>query len=82
MRGNALEPRTYEHHLQGALAAISAVGAFGSQAEMLKVRYYACIAVQGSLTRIPQACTSVTHVGFSISNNCFKSITNLKRVCR
>jgi len=36
VRGSALEPRTYEQHLQGAIAAISAVGAFGSQADMLK----------------------------------------------
>lgn len=37
VRGNALEPRTYHDHLQGAYAAISCVGGFGSQAEMLRV---------------------------------------------
>jgi hypothetical protein len=36
-RGNALEPRTYEHLLPGALAAISCVGGFGSQAHMQRV---------------------------------------------
>jgi len=36
-RGNALEPRTYQDVLPGALGAISCVGGFGSQAEMLKV---------------------------------------------
>lgn len=36
-RGNALEPRTYDRLLPGALAAISCVGGFGSQSEMQKV---------------------------------------------
>jgi hypothetical protein len=36
-RGNALEPRTYERLLPGALAAISCVGGFGSQSEMARV---------------------------------------------
>lgn len=40
-RGNALEPQTYAHHLQGAAAVISCVGAFGNQEEMLRVR--ACV---------------------------------------
>jgi len=36
-RGNALEPRTYESLLPGALAAISCVGGFGSQSEMQRI---------------------------------------------
>eukprot|EP00879_Flechtneria_rotunda_P003521 GHRR01003752.1.p2 GENE.GHRR01003752.1~~GHRR01003752.1.p2 ORF type:complete len:312 (+),score=90.77 GHRR01003752.1:229-1164(+) len=36
-RGNALEPRTYQDILHGSLAAISCIGAFGSQAQMLKI---------------------------------------------
>lgn len=36
-RGNALEPRTYEDHISGAMAVISTIGAFGTQEEMLKV---------------------------------------------
>jgi hypothetical protein len=36
-RGNALEPATYAHHLQGALGAISCIGGFGNQEQMLKV---------------------------------------------
>lgn len=38
VRGNALEPQTYQHHLAGAVAAISCVGGFGNQQQMLKVR--------------------------------------------
>ncbi len=38
VRGNALEPLTYQHLLPSALGVVSAVGAFGSQEEMLKVR--------------------------------------------
>eukprot|EP00882_Tetradesmus_deserticola_P006043 GHRQ01006361.1.p1 GENE.GHRQ01006361.1~~GHRQ01006361.1.p1 ORF type:complete len:294 (+),score=98.79 GHRQ01006361.1:156-1037(+) len=37
LRGNALEPRTYQDVLHGALAAISCVGGFGSQADMLRI---------------------------------------------
>lgn len=37
VRGNALEPRSYAHLLQGATGVISCVGAFGSQSHMLKV---------------------------------------------
>lgn len=37
VRGNALEPRTYQHQLEGAVAAISCIGTFGSQDEMYKV---------------------------------------------
>ncbi len=37
VRGNALEPPSYERLLDGALAAISAVGAFGNQQQMLQV---------------------------------------------
>jgi len=37
VRGNALEPKSYEHHLEGAAAVISTVGAFGSQEAMLRV---------------------------------------------
>lgn len=36
-RGNALEPRTYERLLPGALAAISCVGGFGTQSEMQRI---------------------------------------------
>ncbi len=36
-RGNALEPATYAQHLQGALGAISCIGGFGSQEQMLQV---------------------------------------------
>lgn len=36
-RGSALEPRTYQHHLEGSIGAISCVGAFGSQAHMLRI---------------------------------------------
>jgi ABC-type nickel/cobalt efflux system permease component RcnA len=38
VRGNALEPKSFEQHLDGAAAVISAVGAFGSQEAMLRVR--------------------------------------------
>jgi len=37
VRGDALDPRSYEEQLQGAVGAISAVGAFGSQKQMLKL---------------------------------------------
>jgi hypothetical protein len=37
VRGSALEPRTYQHLLPGAMAAISCVGGFGSTAQMLQV---------------------------------------------
>ncbi|KAG1674389.1 hypothetical protein FOA52_012915 [Chlamydomonas sp. UWO 241] len=37
IRGNVLEPQTYAHHLKGAVAAISCVGAFGSQEQMLRI---------------------------------------------
>ena len=37
VRGNLLEPQTYRDQLVGAAAAISCVGGFGSQEEMLKV---------------------------------------------
>lgn len=37
VRGNILEPQTYQEHLKGAVAAISCVGGFGNQQEMLKV---------------------------------------------
>mmetsp|Transcript_21028 Transcript_21028/g.58438 ORF Transcript_21028/g.58438 Transcript_21028/m.58438 type:complete len:314 (-) Transcript_21028:330-1271(-) len=36
VRGNALEPRSFEQHLEGAAAVISTVGAFGSQEAMLR----------------------------------------------
>ncbi|KAF5836117.1 hypothetical protein DUNSADRAFT_6370 [Dunaliella salina] len=36
VRGNALEPRSFEQHLEGSAAVISAVGAFGSQEAMLR----------------------------------------------
>jgi hypothetical protein len=39
IRGNVLEPQTYAHHLKGAVAAISCVGAFGSQEHMLRVSF-------------------------------------------
>ncbi|KAJ9505672.1 hypothetical protein QJQ45_011388 [Haematococcus lacustris] len=44
VRGNALEPRTYEALLPGALAAISCVGAFGSQEHMLQTNGVANVA--------------------------------------
>ncbi|GBF87375.1 hypothetical protein Rsub_00086 [Raphidocelis subcapitata] len=37
VRANALEPRTYQHLLPGAVAAISCVGGFGSTQQMLQV---------------------------------------------
>ncbi|MEW5301789.1 MAG: hypothetical protein WDW38_008420 [Sanguina aurantia] len=37
VRGNALEPQTYQHQLEGAVAAISCIGTFGSQDEMYKL---------------------------------------------
>lgn len=37
IRANALEPMSYQHLLPGATAAISCVGGFGSQAQMLRV---------------------------------------------
>ena len=37
VRGNVLEPETYRRHLAGAVAAISCVGGFGNQQEMLRV---------------------------------------------
>jgi hypothetical protein len=37
VRGSALEPRTYQHLLPGAMAAISCVGGFGSTQQMLQV---------------------------------------------
>ena len=37
VRGDALEPQTYTKYLAASHAAISCVGAFGSQADMLKV---------------------------------------------
>jgi hypothetical protein len=37
VRGSALEPRTYQHLLPGALGAVSCVGGFGSNAAMLQV---------------------------------------------
>ena len=36
-RGNALEPRTYERLLPGALAAVSCIGGFGSQSQMQQI---------------------------------------------
>lgn len=36
VRGDALEPRTYEHILPGAVGVISCIGAFGSNQDMLK----------------------------------------------
>ncbi len=36
-RGNALEPQSYQHHLKGAIAVISCIGGFGSNAQQLKV---------------------------------------------
>ena len=36
VRGNLLEPQTYRDKIVGAAAAISCVGGFGNQAEMLK----------------------------------------------
>lgn len=44
-RGNALEPRTYDRLLPGALAAISCVGGFGSQSEMQRINGAANAAV-------------------------------------
>jgi hypothetical protein len=41
LRGNALEPQTYQAALQGALGAVSAVGAFGSQEYMMQVGHVA-----------------------------------------
>lgn len=37
VRGSALEPRSYEHLLPGAVGAVSCVGGFGSQAQMAQV---------------------------------------------
>lgn len=37
VRGNALEPNTYQSYLDGALAVISCVGAFGTREQMLKI---------------------------------------------
>ncbi len=37
VRGNVLEPPTYQSQLVGASAVISCVGGFGSEEEMLKV---------------------------------------------
>ena len=37
LRGSALEPRSYQHVLPGAIAAISCVGGFGSHAAMARV---------------------------------------------
>ena len=37
VRGNVLEPPTYQEHLPGAVAAISCIGGFGSKEEMLRV---------------------------------------------
>ncbi|KXZ43484.1 hypothetical protein GPECTOR_89g504 [Gonium pectorale] len=36
-RGNALEPQSFSRHLEGADAVVSCIGAFGTQAEMLKL---------------------------------------------
>jgi hypothetical protein len=38
VRGNALEPRTYQHLLPGAVGAISCVGGFGNTQQMIQVR--------------------------------------------
>lgn len=37
VRGSALEPRTYQHLLPGAVGAVSCVGGFGSTAQMMQV---------------------------------------------
>ncbi|GAX72766.1 hypothetical protein CEUSTIGMA_g222.t1 [Chlamydomonas eustigma] len=37
VRGNVLEPKTYQSYLKGAVAAISCVGGFGNQEDMLKI---------------------------------------------
>lgn len=37
LKGNALEPQTYAHHLKGAAAVISCIGGFGNQEQMMKV---------------------------------------------
>jgi len=44
VRGNALEPRTYQDHLAGACAAISCVGGFGSQEVQLRINGAANVA--------------------------------------
>ncbi|KAG2444070.1 hypothetical protein HYH02_009013 [Chlamydomonas schloesseri] len=44
-RGNALEPQSYLHHLEGADAVISCVGGFGSSEEQLRVNGAANVAL-------------------------------------
>lgn len=55
-RGNALEPETYSQQLRGAVAVISCVGAFGSNAHMLRVNGDANVRLieQAKLADVPR----------------------------
>eukprot|EP00955_Chlamydomonas_euryale_P067454 359841-Chlamydomonas_euryale.AAC.7 len=56
LRGNLLEPKTYERHLTGAVAAISAVGAFGNTETMLKVNTPTTMHADADCGQLPTDC--------------------------